>query len=479
MGTVTGSYGHIWMAPCNLDVIDSFYVKRQINDHDEAWIKGCISESALLYLKNCVGDTTVFSLFFESDGKEQLLFSGLILEAEMEELNGRQDVTLHFSGITKALDYRKKVLDYQDEAKTGKGMIEGIMKAYPDLSCHIAAGESRLEAFLLQYEETDFEFIRRLLSLEHQPLFTRSEGVCGEIYFGWPKTGASVDLNLISYEMEFDGAGYEADRKNQLGSANGKEYLKYRVARDEFLQIGDQVNALGRTLYVRAAEYSRIHGNSKNCYLLCEEAGMYACGRRNDNITGISLDGTITKVKRDRVKIELDATPRTGESKARWFSYSTAASSSDGSGWYCMPEIGEQIRLYFPTEKEEEAYVVCAIRSGGKGAGGGEGGGGRTSNPQNKSLATKDGQELRFTDSGADISCAGGTASINLNKDGTLDIVSMGDLDLSAGSSIRIRADGELLMQAKGKISLANKKGGSLKMLEQIEAKGKQIKNNS
>lgn len=474
MGTVTGSYGHLWMAPCNLEAIHSFYVKRQINDHDEARIKGCISESALLYLKSCVGDTTVFSLFFESDGTKQLLFSGVLLKAETEELNGQQEVTLHLAGLTKTLDYRKKVLDYQDEAKTGKGIIEGIMQAYPDISCQIAAGAGQIENFLLQFEETDYEFIRRVLSLEHQPFFTRSEGGGSEIYFGWAKSGASFELNLVSYEMEFDGAGYEADRKNRLGSVNGKEYWNYRAVREEFLQIGDEVHALGRTLFVKAAEYSRVRGVSRNCYLLCEEAGMYAYGRRNDNITGISLDGTITKVLRDRVKIELDATPKTGEAKAKWFSYSTAASSGDGSGWYCMPEIGEQIRLYFPTEKEEEAYVVCAVRSGGQASGGG-----RTSNPKNKSLATKDGQELKFTEDGTDLSCAGGTASIKLNKDGTLDIISMGDLDLSAGNSISIRAEGELFIQAKGKISLTNKKGSSLEMLEQIEAKGKVIKNNS
>ena len=58
---------------------------------------------------------------------------------------------------------------------------------------------------------------------------------------------------------------------------------------------------------------------------------------------------------------------------ARWFPYATVYSSGDGTGWYCMPEIGDKIRLYFPTEKEQDAYVISAYH---------EGNGGLRKNPQ-------------------------------------------------------------------------------------------------
>ena len=45
-----------------------------------------------------------------------------------------------------------------------------------------------------------------------------------------------------------------------------------------------------------------------------------------------------------------------------WFPFSSVSSSSDGSGWYCMPEPGESVRIYFPTAKEAEAYVITCIQ---------------------------------------------------------------------------------------------------------------------
>ena len=58
-----------------------------------------------------------------------------------------------------------------------------------------------------------------------------------------------------------------------------------------------------------------------------------------------------------RVSLRTDARKETG----KWFSFSTVYSSPDGSGWYCMPEPGDEIRLYFPTEQEKHGYVISAV----------------------------------------------------------------------------------------------------------------------
>lgn len=485
MSTITGIYDNIRVSPYHLDVIEYFYVKKSLNQHDEACVRGCMSEQTASDYKNNVLESTVCSIHFVSEGKHQMLFSGFLTQIEMEEINGQYEAVLYFTGLTKALDYGEKIIDYQSEAKTYSEIISDKMQGYSNLSYMLGIADKNIPQFLLQYEETDYKFLRRLLSMVHEPIFTRAEGSNGMIYFGKATGGASIDLELVSYEIEYDGNDCQTDRKNGLGASSGREYKQYRAKRKEFLQIGDKVNALGRELYVKAAEYSNIDGVSENSYLLCEEAGLYARKQQNANVTGISLDGTILKTLRDRVKIELDATPKTGESKARWFSYSTAASSSDGSGWYCMPEIGEQVRLYVPTDKEEDAYVISAIRSGGKAAGGVSASGGagasdgKTSMPENKSLSTKEGQEVKFTEDGAEITCAGQVANIKLNKDGTMEITAMGDMDLTAGNSVSIRAEGQLVMMAQDKIVLKNEMGSSFEMEENIIVNANQIKNNS
>lgn len=44
-----------------------------------------------------------------------------------------------------------------------------------------------------------------------------------------------------------------------------------------------------------------------------------------------------------------------------WFPYSTIYASEDNTGWYCMPEIGDSIRIYFPSKKEEEGIAISSV----------------------------------------------------------------------------------------------------------------------
>ncbi|MET3211328.1 UNVERIFIED_CONTAM: phage baseplate assembly protein gpV [Paenibacillus sp. PvR008] len=36
--------------------------------------------------------------------------------------------------------------------------------------------------------------------------------------------------------------------------------------------------------------------------------------------------------------------------------------AEEHSGWYDMPEIGEQVELYLPTHREQDAYVTDSLR---------------------------------------------------------------------------------------------------------------------
>ena len=60
-----------------------------------------------------------------------------------------------------------------------------------------------------------------------------------------------------------------------------------------------------------------------------------------------------------QVIMDFDSNTRTAGQY--WFPYSTVAGSSDGSGWYCMPEAGERIRIYFPEGDEGKAYAISAL----------------------------------------------------------------------------------------------------------------------
>jgi hypothetical protein len=134
---------------------------------------------------------------------------------------------------------------------------------------------------------------------------------------------------------------------------------------------------------------------------------------------------------------------------AKWFKYSTVYSSPDGTGWYCMPESNDRVRLYFPNEKEEDAYIISSIH---KSLSSGNSQGART-NPDNKSLSTKYGKQVEMTPT---------TITMTNNKGMTVKI--------DDESGISIISDKDIVFESQGAITIASTEDTmSMSAVESIE----------
>lgn len=457
MELVNGIYDQIEILPYSLKVIQEFEIVRGINTHDKARVKGIISEETLNMYEYTMGSGSCVTLSFVQDGKKHLLFSGFLEELEVQVEGDQRTVIIQLSGLTKAMDRKKKCIDYQWEQKKKSSFIENAMVSYQNVCYENLCKDKTIPEFVLQYEETDFEFLKRILSLDGELIYTVMEGEQGKIHYGSYKKNTTTELKLPDYQISF------------------KNYLQYKIESNQFLDIGTKVKTPIGNLVVEKSVYSLKEGKSRNWYVLCGERDFSVSTIYNSKLVGISLDGTIKDRKRDKVKIELNVTPETGEQKRRWFSYSSVASSGDGSGWYCMPEEGEEIRLLLPTELEEEAYVISAIRSDS---------GGYASNatgsrePANKSLSNVQGQEVNFTADGVTLNCAGNVTSMKLTKDGEITITAINDIEIASDNQVNIRAEQGIVIMAKEGITLQNEAGGSFEMAENIDIHANRIKNN-
>ena len=240
-----------------------------------------------------------------------------------------------------------------------------------------------------------------------------------------------------------------------------------------------------KKLYVYELEQTMKDGRYRNQYVLCNRNNFIQSRYYNCELTGISLDGTITARQRDKVQIQLNETGETPQAERRWFSYASPAASSDGSGWYCMPEEGEEIRLFFPTEDEEEAYVISAIKSGGSGGSGAGAGalaaGGESAPEQNtedKILSNDQGQMVSFTAQGVAMNCADNAAAISLSPDGTIEVTAMTDVSISSEELISLQAEENLSLTALGNVQIINAAGSDITVSETINVHGNRIKNN-
>ena len=169
-------------------------------------------------------------------------------------------------------------------------------------------------------------------------------------------------------------------------------------------------------------------------------------------MAGVSLLGKVTKVKNEEVQIKIHSDENKERAGVCWYSFSTVYSSPDGTGWYCMPEIGDTVRLYFPTNKEEDAYVASAYH---------EGGAELRTHPECKFWRNKEGKEIQLAPDRILLTNNDGTY-IELSDDEGIEIVSEGSVTVRAGGSLSIiSSNSSIEMSAPKKIRL---KQGSTEM---------------
>lgn len=188
-------------------------------------------------------------------------------------------------------------------------------------------------------------------------------------------------------------------------------------------------------------------------------AGSRVPVRQNLHLSGVSLSGTVKTVVKDRVQIMINSDEHKHKKNTCWFAFSSVYSSGDGTGWYCMPETGDTIRLYFPTEKEQDAYVTSAYHEEGTAL--------RTQ-PERKFWRNKEGKEIQLSPECILITNNDGTYielsdkdGIPMVSEGSISIYASRNLSISAGSAIELSAPYEVtLKQGNTKMNL----GGDIVM---------------
>ncbi len=117
----------------------------------------------------------------------------------------------------------------------------------------------------------------------------------------------------------------------------------------------------GRSLSVAEAEYITDGSTLYEFVTLRKKTGILQKTIYPMELVGTALEGTILNVKGEKVQIHLKIDDSNPGNDCYWFPFSTPSASSDGSGWYCMPEKGDRVRVYFPSKKTSEVIAISAV----------------------------------------------------------------------------------------------------------------------
>ncbi|WP_315069736.1 contractile injection system protein, VgrG/Pvc8 family [uncultured Clostridium sp.] len=473
------AFDNLRISTYEVKYIKDMCIKSELNDHITLNLT-CILDDEMKddYVKNTDEETPI-EVYYEKDDSHFSLFNGIVTEIKVRVINYVYTLFIEAKTADYKMDIEKKKRDFQNINMTTHELIDEVMKAYPSADYNISIPNEPIGEFILQYNETDYEFLRRIVSRYNQTLISEMGFEDIHLYIGTPEVHVEPKTQVLNYKISKAVEEYNDVKSNDKEEVLETDFITYKIRTQEILNLGENFDFKSQQFYIRKATYTMEAGNLENIYELRAKGGLRSKRLYNMNSIGISITGSILEVTRDKVKVQLEISSNSDVSSAYWFPYATVAASPDGGGWYCMPEIGERIRLYCPTKDESKAFVINAIDTH-EAKSGAEAENDRMSNPDIKSLKTDSNQEVKFTPNGIVIECDGGQASMNLNRDGTIEITGQKNINIACAQNLSIRAENEMTISAQKTVDILCEAGSSLIMSEsdEILADGTRILNN-
>ena len=398
--------------------------RKDFDDHGTLRIKGLIAEENRFAYSNLAAiETYVCAKAQDEDGGEIILFNGVLTDVSVESQHQFHTMTIEVKTGTYLLDQIPHTRTFHQDDFTYQSVIETCLEGEGGQFIMQEKQSEQTGQFTVQYRESNWSFIKRLAHRLGVVIIpeTRTEGK--RFYLGVNHSAGGNEVPSDHFTITRSISKEDSLTAHGLGV--------YHVKSRHVYELGQFVTLAGQRLVVNSVHSFLEGGELVHQYTFCALKHAYDIRKPYDQIKGVSLKGMVSAVEKDQVQVLLHEDENKERCGVRWFDYATVYSTPDGTGWFAMPEIGDEIRLQFPDADDAWAYVSSNVHL--------ETRGGRI-NPDHKSWKNKQQKEILFTPEAILITNNNGL-SIELSDDQGITI--------SSNKNISIESDGALSMNSQ------------------------------
>lgn len=487
------TYENIKITPFDQMRLEQFSIEQMVNEHGKLSLSGTITkEQHDEYMQSVQSLTPVNVLQITENGNTKKLFCGLITMLEMRKVQDVYYLQAEAHTYSYMLDLKRNTRSFQNPSLNYNALAKEVGKAYKGYDVIYAVGhDNSIGKFVLQYYESDWTFLKRMAARMNTVILPAAHQDSVKIYFGVPDDDTDEQLENYNYVVKKDLSSFLYQSRNSQSPVHESDFVSYEVTTHRVLNLGDVIRFKGRPYCIQRCISTMEKGLLVHRYTVTSRKGMNKAPRYNDSIRGASVGGRVLAIQRDTVKVHLEIDEQSQEGTAYSFPYSTSYASEDGSGWYCMPEKGDSVRVHFPSSREEEAYAISSVNTyseeaaltqsassssgqqGGMmiaaGSGGGSGAsssGDRMSDPNVRYFRNPAGMEVKLTPENVQISANNGQSIILLEASGAVTIMGQKEVSLHSQENVRIRAEKTLLLTAQEQVVISSDKGGKITLDE-------------
>ncbi len=432
------SITRIFTEPFEILNIVTCRIHMEVNEHFSAVVEGYVQLEEEGYLEDMMSQTFVIKAYAEDEVMD--LFRGNINDILLNGEGGLNRIVVSAKSKTVMLDSEKHFRTFHGIGQTFRQITDAVLSFTRDVSTIHPKGRGICsDGLIVQYWETDWEFLKRLASQLNTVLVAdcTNDSIC--FYFGNPDRRNGEHLDMKGHRM-----------RRYIGFG-GTEAVEYVVSSYKKFKLCDQVFIGGEPYYVYKIKSSYHKKELVFEYTFRTSGEFKTTPVRCEKIKGISINGEVTDVRETEVRVRLSSEADFDFGSSLWFPYSTVYSSPDGTGWYCMPEKGDSIRLHIPGSKEQSAFVISAVHMDNDSS--------LRENPDEKSIRTKYNKEIRLTPQRILITNNHGMSIILDDNEGILiksnkkiEVVSEAGIELKGGQVNMEGKKGVLLMEGPNMI---------------------------
>lgn len=440
----------------------------ELNQHGMVKIKGLISEeNAGIYMKKATEELWVNIKVIEG-GTEKIFFYGVLTQLGIYEEGNIFTMTIEVRTGSYLMDQYLHIRSFQDSSFTYETVIDQSLLNQGESCIMREKQDEKIGKLLIQYKETNWAFAKRLAGYLDTIVMPEYVTKGKRIYFGCEgkREGRAIESDSFTFEKGY--SSYITEQQSQPAKTPWSNEGFYIVRSRDIYGLGELVLFQGKP-YIIGRIFSQMIGEELvHDYYLIKDGIPLLSSQNNPLIRGVSLKATVKKVEKDKVKITIHEDENKGNCKFRWFDYATVYSTPDGTGWYCMPEVGDEVRLTIPDDMEDHGYISSSVHL--------ESQGGR-SDPNEKSWKNPQGKEILFTPNTLVLRNNNGLM-IELSDQDGINIVSDKNITIQAGGSIDISSsNAEVKMVANSQISMTQG-SASILMKDHIDIYGGKINMN-
>lgn len=281
--------------------INEMVIDSEPNKHAEAILELIVSESSLDYLRTINGNNVITICTNDNE----VLFRG-ILAKYSQRYEGRiiyLDIELVSASVQG--DYQKRTRSFQNPDQTYDDLFRVLERNYSMFYISNNSGvHSKTNRPIFQFDESDFTFLRRLASELNTSLIVDSKLGYNSITIGMPSATKRLVSENSKYTYRISPKYYELG-----GERMGlfiEDYSYYEVESYDSLFIGDRITINEKELYIIERHAELIKGEVIFSYKAGRETLLQQKLIENKNLVGAAFKGTVDKVYKDSITIDLE-----------------------------------------------------------------------------------------------------------------------------------------------------------------------------